>query len=75
MIFAPSLAIACLIALSWLLWATAALMTVLFGRQWLIDGVTPTPTHLVYGALIFVALGFGARLLAGAVRRMMERDS
>jgi hypothetical protein len=74
MVFAPALAMACLHALSWLLWVTAALMGILFLRQWLIDGVTPLPMHLVWGTLIFAALGFGARLLSAAVKRMMDRQ-
>jgi hypothetical protein len=74
MIFAPSLAIACLTALSWLFWVTAGLMALLFGRQWLIDAIVPVPTHLLIGALAFLALGFGARLLSGAVKRMMDNQ-
>jgi hypothetical protein len=74
MVFAPTLAIACFQALSWLLWATSGLMGVLFLRQWLIDKIVPLPVHLLYGAVIFVALGFGARLMARAVRRMLEKQ-
>jgi hypothetical protein len=75
MIFSPALAMACLHALSWLLWVTGGLMLILFGRQWLLDGrQVPEITHLLIGAAVFVALGIGSRLLGGAVRRMAERQ-
>lgn len=74
MIFSPALAMACLQVLSWLLWVTGGLMLILFGRQWLLDArPMPEISHLLIGAAIFLALGFGARVLGGAVRRMMER--
>jgi hypothetical protein len=73
MVFAPALAVACLHALSWLLWATGTLMGLLFLRQALIDKIVPLPSHLLLGAAAFVALGLGARWLGGAVRRMMDR--
>jgi hypothetical protein len=74
MFFAPTLAIACLSALSWMLWVTALLMGLLFGRQWLIDGIVPVPMHLIYGTVIFAALGFGARVFAGAIKRLMDKQ-
>ncbi len=38
-------------------------------------GCAPVPeiSHLLIGAAIFLALGFGSRFLGGAVRRMMEK--
>jgi hypothetical protein len=74
MIFSPALAIACLIALSWLLWVTGGLMLVLYVREYLLPtGNMTDTTHLIYGAAIFVALGFGARFMAGAVKRLMDK--